>query len=96
MTKKRVLNELHQIFLTFFWILKCQTSEDFEQDPLTKAEEIYEKLQLGDFQSVKPLMAAYVGEKRGFKKNKYQYDERTVNSVNKHWRKAVDQWGYEI
>ena len=70
--------------------------EDFEQDPLTKAEEIYEKLQLGDFQSVKPLMAAYVGEKRGFKKNKYQYDDRTVNTVNKHWRKAVDQWGYEI
>ena len=40
--------------------------EDFEQDPIAKAEEIYAKLGLGDFQAVKPLMAAYTGEKKGF------------------------------
>ena len=70
--------------------------EDFEQAPIAKAEEIYAKLGLGDFQAVKPLMAAYTGEKKGFKKNKYQYDEKTVNTVNEHWHKAVEQWGYSI
>lgn len=70
--------------------------EDFEQAPIAKAEEIYAKLGLGDFQAVKPLMAAYTGEKKGFKKNKYQYDEKTVNTVNEHWHKAVEQWGYGI
>ena len=70
--------------------------EDFEHDPLAKAEEIYDHLKLGDFQAVRPLMAAYVGEKKGFKKNKYQYDEHTVSTVNEHWHKAVEQWGYEM
>ena len=86
-SEKHLIPEGHLVEVRF---------EDFERDPLAEAEEIYAKLGLGDFQSVKPLMAAYVGEKKGFKKNKYQYDEHTVSTVREHWHKAVEQWGYEI
>lgn len=70
--------------------------EDFEADPVGKAGEIYSALNLGDFDVVRPLMAEYAGEKKGFKKNKYQYDEHTVNVVKEHWCAAVEKWGYEI
>ncbi|MGM9736989.1 MAG: sulfotransferase family protein [Candidatus Cryptobacteroides sp.] len=70
--------------------------EDFEKDPVAMAEKIYKTLDLGDFESVKPLMEAYAGQKRGFRKNKYQYDEKTVSAVNAHWGKAVEKWGYTL
>lgn len=70
--------------------------EDFEKDPVAMAEKIYKALDLGDFESVRPLMSEYAGQKKGFKKNKYQYDERTVSAVNAHWSKAVEKWGYSI
>ena len=70
--------------------------EDFEKDPVAMAEKIYKALDLGDFESVRPLMSEYAGQKKGFKKNKYQYDEHTVSAVNAHWSKAVEKWGYSI
>ena len=38
----------------------------------------------------------YVGSKRGYKKNKYQYEPRTRELVEKHWKFALEQWGYEL
>lgn len=70
--------------------------EDFEKDPVGMAEQIYKALDLGDFESVRPLMAEYAGQKKGFRKNKYVYDEKTLAAVDGHWHKAVEQWGYQI
>lgn len=84
---KKLIPEGHLIEVRF---------EDFEADPVAKTEEIYKTLNLGDFEAVRPLMAEYAGQKKGFKKNKYQYDEKTIAAVNKHWHKAVELWGYSI
>ena len=70
--------------------------EDFEKDPVGMAEKIYKSLNLGDFESVRPLMAEYAVQKKGFRKNKYEYDEKTLAAVDAHWHKAVEQWGYRI
>ena len=53
-------------------------------------------MNLGDFESVRPLMAEYAVQKKGFRKNKYEYDEKTLAAVDAHWHKAVEQWGYRI
>ena len=34
--------------------------------------------------------------KKGYKKNKYTYDERTVSLVQENWDFALKQWGYEL
>ena len=38
----------------------------------------------------------HIGGKKGYKKNKYKYDDRTVRLVEENWKFALDQWGYSI
>ena len=38
----------------------------------------------------------YVGSKRGYKKNKYQYAERTRQLVEQHWGDVLRQWDYQL
>ena len=35
------------------------------------------------------------GPQKGYKKNRYSYDPRTVSLVEQHWHFAIDDWGYE-
>ena len=37
-----------------------------------------------------------VGEKKGYKKNAYKYETRTVELVEKHWDYALKQWDYKL
>lgn len=68
--------------------------EDFEADALGMAEKIYRTLSLPGWDEARPAMEAYVGSKKGYKKNKYKYDDRTVELVERHWKFALDDWGY--
>lgn len=70
--------------------------EDFEADPLGMTKQIYENLGLPGWQAAEPAIAQYVGSKKGYKKNKYQYAERTRELVEKHWQRALDDWGYSL
>lgn len=70
--------------------------EDFETDPLTKTKEIYEKLSLGGWDSAKDAIEAYIGKKKGHKKNAYKYKPETVKLVEDNWGYALEQWGYEM
>lgn len=70
--------------------------EDFEADPLERCREIYEKLSLPNFHKTEAAIAAYVGNKKGYKKNRYSYAPETIDTVNKHWSRAIEQWGYKI
>jgi len=70
--------------------------EDFERDPVAMVGTVYDRLNLGDFSSVRGRMAEYVGEKKGFKKNRYDYDDKTRSAVEGHWSGALKRWGYEI
>ena len=59
-------------------------------------QEIYQKLSLPGFDEAKADIEAYVNKKKGYKKNKYQYKEETIQIVEKHWSKALDEWGYTL
>lgn len=70
--------------------------EDFEADPMLFTETIYRTLDLGDFARVRPLMEKYIHQKQGFRKNRYQYDPRTIELVEKHWSEALTEWNYKL
>lgn len=70
--------------------------EDFEADAMGMTKEIYEKLGLNGYEDAKDRIQEYVGEKRGYKKNKYKYDDRTVQLVNDNWSFALEKWGYSL
>ncbi|MBR2475759.1 MAG: sulfotransferase [Bacteroidaceae bacterium] len=70
--------------------------EDFEADPFGKTKEIYEKLSLGGWDEAKDAIEAYIGKKKGHKKNAYKYKPETVELVDKHWGYALKQWDYNL
>lgn len=69
--------------------------EDFEADALGMTEKIYKELSLPGFEEARPAIEQYVGAKRGYKKNKYDYPQRIVDMVNQHWGHVIDEFGYE-
>lgn len=70
--------------------------EDFETDPFGMAEDIYKQLDLPGFAESKDNIQKYLDKKRGYKKNRYKYDERTIKIVEKNWQMALHNWKYEI
>ena len=69
--------------------------EDFEADAFGMTEKIYRELDLPGWDDARADIEAYVGSKKGYKKNKYKYDDRTVELVERHWKFAIDDWGYQ-
>ena len=69
--------------------------EDIEQDALSITEDIYGKLGIPGWEEAKPAIEKYIQSKKGYRKNKYQYEARTIQLVNEHWGEVLDEWGYE-
>lgn len=70
--------------------------EDFEADALSMTEKIYSTLSIPGFEAAKADISAYLDKKKGYKKNAYKYDPRTVELVEKHWDFALKQWDYKL
>lgn len=85
--QKHLIPEGHLIEIKF---------EDFEADPLAMTERIYNELSLGGFEEARPAIEAYIGAKKGYKKNAYRYEERTRRIVEENWGYALKDWGYEL
>lgn len=69
--------------------------EDIEQDAMGLAERMYRELSLPGWENAKPHIEKYINGKKGYKKNQYQYDPRTVQLVNDAWGQVLDEWGYD-
>ncbi len=70
--------------------------EDFEADAISRTREIYEKLSIPGYEAAKEDIENYLGKKKGYKKNKYKYDERTIRLVEDNWDFALKDWGYTL
>lgn len=70
--------------------------EDFEANAYETTKKAYEFLNIPGFADAEPAISAYLDKKKGYKKNKYEYKPRTVQLVNEHWSKSLEDWGYEI
>ena len=70
--------------------------EDFEADAMGMTEHIYDALSIPGFADARAAIEQYVGGKKGYKKNKYKYDDRTVQLVQDNWDFALKQWNYKL
>ena len=59
-------------------------------------QRIYSELTLPGWEAARPAIEQYVGSKKGYKKNKYKYSERTVSLVEEHWNYALKDWNYQL
>lgn len=69
--------------------------EDIEKDAFAITQDIYTELGIPGWEEAKPAIEKYILSKKGYKKNRYQYDPRTIQLVNENWGEVFDEWGYE-
>ena len=70
--------------------------EDYEADAYGMTRHIYDALSLPGFKEADGAIRAYTDKKKGYKKNAYKYDDRTVRLVEDNWGYALKDWNYSI
>ncbi len=69
--------------------------EDLEGDRLGQLEIIYNRLDMGNFDVVRPPIEQYVSSIASYKKNDHpELDEATRSRIAQAWGRTFDEWGY--
>jgi hypothetical protein len=68
--------------------------EDLVQDPVGKVRDIYQQLQLGDFEHVRPTLERYVDAQKGYQTNRYELDEDLRDELRRRWANYFEKYGY--
>lgn len=70
--------------------------EEFSKDNLGYLDNIYNQLDLGDFNRVKGTMQEYLDSLGSHKKHQYNFPQETIDKVNANWDYAFKKWDYEM
>ncbi len=70
--------------------------EDFEINPLSGLERIYQSLGLSGFEKSLPRFRAYLESMKGYQKNRYPEDFEANKKVEKYWGDFLDRWNYKL
>ncbi|MES2476136.1 MAG: sulfotransferase [Verrucomicrobiota bacterium] len=69
--------------------------DDLERQPEQEMEVLYGALQLGDFETFRPKLRAYLETLKGYQKNQFQpLDEATRAKVAEAWSRSFETWNY--
>ena len=68
--------------------------EDLVKDPLGEVRRVYERLDLGDFENVRPGLEAYVARSKGYETNKYALAPELRDLVTARWGEVIRRYGY--
>lgn len=69
--------------------------EDLVKDPVAKLSEVYERLDLGDYEAVRPKIEAHVAGQKNYKTNKHELDEGLKRQIRDRWSLYFERYGYE-
>jgi hypothetical protein len=70
--------------------------EDLTENPIDTMRGIYEKLELGDFESVLPRLREYLGNTKDYQTNRYRLTPQQQDAVTKRWGPVIRRFDYEI
>ncbi|MFW9924598.1 MAG: sulfotransferase [Candidatus Thorarchaeota archaeon] len=68
--------------------------EDMVDNPIEGLNEIYNKLQLGNFDEIKDNFISYLNTTKNYKRNEHQIDENLKLKINERWHATIEKWGY--
>jgi hypothetical protein len=69
--------------------------ENLVANPLNQVKEIYDKLNLNDFQKAKPELMKYLESKKDYKTNIYKIDKKIIEKIKKNWNFTIELWDYK-
>lgn len=70
---------------------------ELEEDSKGKITSLYKELDLPGFEKAEPGIDQYLSTVKNYKKNKFRNIRPEIKArINKEWKFAFDEWGYEI
>ena len=71
--------------------------DDMEKDSYGQIGNMYDKLDLPNFDQAKPFIEEYLNSVKNYKKNKFRNLRPDMQErINKEWKFAFEEWGYAI
>lgn len=69
--------------------------EDFLRAPLDELESIWARLELGDFERVRPALAAYLDSVASYEPNRHpDPTPAELERIDANWGRFIERWGY--
>jgi omega-hydroxy-beta-dihydromenaquinone-9 sulfotransferase len=68
--------------------------EELVADPIRKLEAIYRQLELGDFDTIRPVLEEYVHQRRGYETNRYDLEPELRAEVRRRWSDYFERYRY--
>ena len=68
--------------------------EDLVAQPIQQMQRVYEELNLGGFEKVRPQMEAYFAKKADYKTNRYQLPPELAAEISRRWASFFQRYGY--
>ena len=74
----------------------CEVAFDaLERDPMGQMRQIYDKLNLPDFDHVEPTLRDYVQSIDGYSRNSFpELSDDMRNRLAREWSCCIEEWGY--
>ncbi len=83
----------HLVAPSRFYELKY---EDLVADPVAQMQRLYDQLELGEFNRVRPAIEDYFRETSDYQTNRYQLRPDTEREISVRWRGYIEQYGYTL
>jgi hypothetical protein len=68
--------------------------EDLTRDPVGRLRALYEQLELGDFENLRPHLEKYLERTAGYATNRYRLTPEQRAAVTEHWGPVIRHYGY--
>ena len=70
--------------------------EDLVAAPIERMQEVYDQLNLGGFEQVRPAMEAYFAAKADYKTNRYPVSPEVQAEIARRWGGFFERYGYPV
>ncbi|HND56132.1 MAG TPA: sulfotransferase, partial [Pirellulaceae bacterium] len=69
--------------------------DELVRNPVGIVEDIYRRLDLGDFSTLRDKIAAYASSQKDYKTNVHDLDDELKREIRRRWAVYFDNYGYE-
>lgn len=69
--------------------------EDLVEDPLPQIQRVYQQLELGGFEQVRPALASYFQQRSGHRTNRHQLEPELQSDIDTNWSEYMKEFGYQ-
>jgi hypothetical protein len=70
--------------------------EDLVRAPLEEMRKLYDHLELGEFERVRPPLEQFLAAQSGYKTNRYRLDPALRDEITRRWGDVIRRYGYAV